>query len=97
MKVAIIGGGISGLATAFYIKRLSPATQITVYEKEDRFGGKLQTDKKTGFSVESTAIGISTEDSDVSSFLSEFNISLLEQDEASKSKFIFDKKKTLRL
>lgn len=96
MKVAIIGGGISGLATAFYIKRLSPATQITVYEKEDRFGGKLQTDKKTGFSVESTAIGISTGDSDVSSFLSEFNISLLEQDEASKSKFIFDKKKFFR-
>lgn len=96
MKVAIIGGGISGLSTAFYIKRLSPTSQITIYEKENRFGGKLQTDKKTGFSVESTAIGINTADSEVGSFLAEFNVGVLEQSEVSKAKFIFDKKKLFK-
>ena len=40
MKIAIIGGGISGLTTAFYIKQENPDIDITLFEKEEKLGGK---------------------------------------------------------
>ncbi|PSK46332.1 protoporphyrinogen oxidase [Elsinoe australis] len=39
--VAIVGGGITGLATAYYITKTYPAAKITIYEKSPRFGGWL--------------------------------------------------------
>ena len=54
MKIAVIGGGISGLATAFYLKRFSPSNDITLYEAEDQLGGKLKTINKFGFAIELT-------------------------------------------
>jgi protoporphyrinogen/coproporphyrinogen III oxidase len=41
-RVTIVGGGISGLATAYYLERTSDA-EITLFEASDRLGGKLQT------------------------------------------------------
>lgn len=45
--LAIVGGGLSGLATAFYFLRgLSPAvkamTRVVIYEKQNRTGGWCQ-------------------------------------------------------
>ncbi|EPX72759.1 protoporphyrinogen oxidase [Schizosaccharomyces octosporus yFS286] len=42
MKVAICGGGIAGLSTAFYLSRLIPTCQIDLYERDSRLGGWLQ-------------------------------------------------------
>ena len=36
MKIAIIGSGISGLSTAFYLSKFS---DITIFEKNKKFGG----------------------------------------------------------
>lgn len=41
--VAILGGGITGLASAFYLSKELPNTHITIYEGSDRLGGWLQT------------------------------------------------------
>jgi len=40
--VAIIGGGISGLASAYYITKLYPSAKVTIYENSSRLGGWLQ-------------------------------------------------------
>lgn len=40
--VAIVGGGISGLATAWYLQQAGLST--TVLESSDRWGGKIQTE-----------------------------------------------------
>ncbi|CAF0738300.1 unnamed protein product [Brachionus calyciflorus] len=46
MKVAIIGGGISGLSTAYYIKKLAlPVSEIIIYEASNRFGGWIDSKK----------------------------------------------------
>lgn len=55
-RVVIIGGGISGLAAAYYIqqefrKNHQPA-EITLYEQSDQFGGKIQTMKRDGCVIE---------------------------------------------
>ncbi len=57
MKIAIIGGGISGLTTAFYIKKYRPETEITLFEKESSLGGKMMTKNIDGFLFEEGSNG----------------------------------------
>jgi oxygen-dependent protoporphyrinogen oxidase len=57
MKIAIVGGGISGLATAFYIKQENPDVQITLFEKEKTLGGKMMTKNIDGFLFEEGSNG----------------------------------------
>ena len=57
MKIAIVGGGISGLATAFYIKKERPDTEIVIYEKEPSLGGKMMTKEVDGFLFEEGSNG----------------------------------------
>ena len=40
MKIAIIGSGISGLSTAFYLSKFS---DVTIFEKNKKFGGHANT------------------------------------------------------
>jgi oxygen-dependent protoporphyrinogen oxidase len=49
-RVAVVGGGITGLATAYYLRRAGVA--VTVVEAGDRPGGKIQTLELGGVPVE---------------------------------------------
>ena len=40
-SVAILGGGITGLVSAYYLSRLRSDLQITLFESSDRLGGWL--------------------------------------------------------
>ncbi|MBS0615691.1 MAG: protoporphyrinogen oxidase [Verrucomicrobia bacterium] len=51
-RVIILGGGISGLSLAYFLKRNSPIGDITVVEKSSRAGGVFGTDISTGFFFE---------------------------------------------
>jgi len=46
--VAVVGGGISGLSTAWYVQKQAEALDVpitcTVYESADRWGGRILTD-----------------------------------------------------
>ncbi|GAA5181412.1 protoporphyrinogen oxidase [Rugosimonospora acidiphila] len=45
MEIAVIGGGIAGLAAALRLReRLGPRAGITIFEQSARLGGKLRTD-----------------------------------------------------
>lgn len=39
--IAVLGGGITGLATAYYLSKEAPRARITVYEAGPRVGGWL--------------------------------------------------------
>ncbi|TWT30864.1 protoporphyrinogen oxidase [Blastopirellula retiformator] len=54
-KIAIIGGGISGLAAAHRLQELAPATEITLYEAGERLGGVLETQQCGDYLVEQSA------------------------------------------
>ncbi len=45
-KVAIVGGGITGLTTAWYLQQAG-VDDVVVLESSDRWGGKIQTEKET--------------------------------------------------
>ncbi len=49
-KVAIIGGGISGLVTAFYLKKAG--IDFTIFEKQERLGGVMNSKEENGFLYE---------------------------------------------
>ncbi|MFI1195641.1 protoporphyrinogen oxidase [Micromonospora sp. NPDC020750] len=52
-RVAIVGGGITGLAAAVRLRDRAPAgTEITVYEQSGVLGGKLRTGELAGQPVE---------------------------------------------
>lgn len=50
-NIAIVGAGLSGLTTAFYLKK--HGFRIHVYEKADRAGGVIRTTHEDGFIFES--------------------------------------------
>ena len=56
MHITIIGGGIAGLATAFYLEKRAREEgreiQYTLLESSDRWGGKIATESVDGFLIE---------------------------------------------
>src|SRR5262245_36100029 len=54
-RIAVIGGGISGLAAAFRAHELDPNAVITLFEASGRLGGVLQTDRRDGWRIERSA------------------------------------------
>ncbi|ARJ50091.1 protoporphyrinogen oxidase [Staphylococcus lutrae] len=51
-KIAIIGAGITGLASAYFIKKTNPDIEVTIYEATARPGGKIKTIQREGYTVE---------------------------------------------
>lgn len=49
-KVAVIGAGLTGLTTAYYLQK--QGIDVTVFEKADRAGGVIQTCREDGFVYE---------------------------------------------
>src|SRR5947208_1669624 len=54
-RIAIIGGGISGLAAAHRILELLPNSQLSLFEATNRLGGVLETVERDGFLIECSA------------------------------------------
>jgi protoporphyrinogen/coproporphyrinogen III oxidase len=51
-RVAIVGGGITGLAAAYRLRQRGSTASITLLESTDRLGGKIVTDRVDGFVIE---------------------------------------------
>lgn len=52
LRIAVIGGGIAGLAAAHFAAQTRPEATVTVYEQSDRVGGKLQLGRLAGIDVD---------------------------------------------
>jgi oxygen-dependent protoporphyrinogen oxidase len=51
-RYVVVGGGISGLATAWELSERVPGAQITVLESSERVGGKIRAGELAGLSVD---------------------------------------------
>ncbi|MBA4016452.1 MAG: protoporphyrinogen oxidase [Pirellula sp.] len=54
-RIAVIGGGISGLAAAHRLVTLDPSINVTLFEANNRLGGILQTERRDGYLIERSA------------------------------------------
>ncbi len=59
-RVAVIGGGVSGLATALTLSKLDGDFQVTLLEASDRVGGVLETIHDGPYMVERSADNFAT-------------------------------------
>ena len=51
-RIAVIGGGITGLAAAHKLNQLRPEAEIHLFEANSQLGGVLQTEHRDGFLLE---------------------------------------------
>lgn len=51
-RIAIVGGGITGLACAYRIQKDRPDLEVTLFEATDRPGGVIGTVKRDGFTID---------------------------------------------
>jgi protoporphyrinogen/coproporphyrinogen III oxidase len=51
-RVAVIGGGLAGLAAAHRLVELDPRLEVTIFEASDRLGGAIATSELEGYLVE---------------------------------------------
>jgi oxygen-dependent protoporphyrinogen oxidase len=91
MRIAIVGAGLSGLATAFYLKRVLPAADLVVFEAEQRPGGKLQTVEIEGFRFEAGANGFLTNKPDSLQLVEDSGATkyLLPSSDLARKRFVF--------
>jgi oxygen-dependent protoporphyrinogen oxidase len=54
-RIAIIGGGITGLSAAHRLLELLPDAQLSLFEASNRLGGVLETIERDGFLIERSA------------------------------------------
>jgi oxygen-dependent protoporphyrinogen oxidase len=51
-SVAIVGAGIAGLATAYFLHKARPDLELRVYERSERLGGNVITERRDGFLID---------------------------------------------
>ena len=99
-KVAVIGAGISGLATAFYIEKLSDGKiSVKVFEKEKHPGGKMKTIHKNGFIIETGPNGFLDNKPYTLELVKELGIEdkLYKSSDKARKRFVFVNGKLVRL
>jgi protoporphyrinogen/coproporphyrinogen III oxidase len=52
MHIAIVGGGITGLAAALRVLQRASSAEVTLFEKAERLGGEIQTERVDGYVIE---------------------------------------------
>ncbi len=89
MKVAIVGGGISGVSVAYLLKKHTNY-DIVLIEK-DRIGGKAFSENKGGYLIETGPNGFLSNKVEIKKIIveSNFDNEVIESKEESNRKFIF--------
>ncbi len=76
-RFRIVGAGFSGLTLAYYLKKASPDSEITIVEKKDYVGGLLQSEE-TAFGVVEKAANALLDSEELRTLAQEINLELLE-------------------
>ncbi|HXS25115.1 MAG TPA: protoporphyrinogen oxidase [Gemmatimonadales bacterium] len=88
MKVAVVGGGLTGLAAAYRLQTLG--FEPTVYESAARVGGVVWTEREAGFLAETGPNSLSNPNPMVGRLLGELGLSdrLIEANPAARCRYI---------
>lgn len=92
MKIAIVGAGISGLTTAFYLKQARPDWELTIFDAGANPGGTMQTVDVEGFRFEAGGNGFLTNKPDSLRLVEDCGAKalLLPSSDKARKRFIFN-------
>ena len=88
MKIAIVGGGISGLSLAYYLQN---DFEVTVFER-DKWGGKAYTQKVENYLFEEGVNGFLSNSPKTMELCKEIGINPVKANENAKKRYIYDDK-----
>jgi oxygen-dependent protoporphyrinogen oxidase len=90
VKAAIVGAGISGLATAQALLARQPGLQVTIFEASDRAGGKVETEAvPEGYICEWGVNAFLDKIPRTLELCAEIGLSPLRGDESAKKRYVF--------
>jgi oxygen-dependent protoporphyrinogen oxidase len=90
VKAAIVGAGISGLATAHGLLRREPEAEVTVFEARDRAGGKVESEAtEEGYLCEWGVNGFLDKVPRTLELCREVGLSPLPADTSAKKRYVF--------
>ncbi|HWG41018.1 MAG TPA: protoporphyrinogen oxidase [Candidatus Acidoferrales bacterium] len=101
-RIAIIGGGIAGLSAAFYLEKARRAgtdLQWALFEKSDRLGGVIQTERRDGFVIEAGPDSFLSIKPDAARLCQELGLGdqLINSNDASRKTYILVKSKLVAI
>ncbi|MEW6108773.1 MAG: protoporphyrinogen oxidase [Nitrospirota bacterium] len=96
-RIAIIGGGISGLSLAYFLLEKDLSSEIIVFEAEKRAGGKIWTDRTNGFLCEGGVNGFLDNKPRTIELAKKISLEPLRSNDASRKRFIFSGDRLHRL
>jgi oxygen-dependent protoporphyrinogen oxidase len=96
-RIAIIGGGISGLSLAYFLLEKDPALEIIILEAEKRPGGKIWSEKSEGFLCEWGVNGFLDNKPGTLKLSKKVSLEPLRSNDASRKRFIYSDGKLYRL
>jgi oxygen-dependent protoporphyrinogen oxidase len=91
MRVAIIGAGISGLSTAFYLQKADSEAELLIYEANAHLGGTMHTVNVEGFLFEEGGNGFLSNKPDMLQLVEDCGGShlLMRSEDAARRRFIY--------
>lgn len=94
MNIGIVGGGISGLATAFFLKHYQPSVNVTLFEAEETVGGMMKTQCVEEFYFEEGANGFLSSKPDILELVHQSGATplMMQSNPAAQKRFIFREK-----
>jgi oxygen-dependent protoporphyrinogen oxidase len=88
-RIAIIGGGISGLSLGYFLLEKDPELDLVVFEAEKKPGGKIWTDKAEGFLCEGGVNGFLDNKPRTLELSGKVSLEPLRSNDAARKRFIF--------
>ena len=90
-KIIVLGAGLSGLATAYRIRQKLPNAEISILEKSDRLGGKIQSTHRDGFCFEHGPNGFMDSRQEIVDFCLELGLEkeMLRSNQDAATRFIY--------
>ena len=89
VRVAIVGAGLSGLATAYYVRKNLPQAKITIFEERSEPGGKVQSERDTEFPHEMGPNGFLSSRREIYELCEELGLDILYADEDAAIRYLW--------